>query len=194
VRLHRLVPLVPLMLCAIAACAPVASVPSKQSFAHLSLPSTDGSTHTLHELLARHRWTVFLFHSNTCPTVQVHARRVDALAKKHARNAIGFYWIDSEVDASVERSHETARERSYHIPILIDAGARVADVLGARFASHAFILNDNGEVVYSGGIDSDKRFLHSDATHYLANALDGVLRGQTLSQGDQRTLGCALAR
>ncbi len=161
---------------------------------HLPLLANDSDVLTLDTLVERHDWTVLLFYSDTCPTVRAHDTRVNALARRYAERGVGFYWIDSEHDASPERDRESSQRRRYIFPILKDSHARIADALGARYASHAFLLNANGEVVYSGGIDSDRRFLHPEATPYLANALNRVLAGRKPSLGDERALGCALAR
>jgi hypothetical protein len=157
------------------------------------MQATDGQSYNLNQLTRLHAFTVVLFYSDTCPTVKAHDARVNALAAHYAPQ-VGFYWLDSEVGATVTRDQHSARLRGYSMPILIDEDARVADALGARFASHAFILRRGGAVAYSGGIDSDKRTLHADATPYLGNALNALLHGATPRQSDHRALGCALNR
>jgi Redoxin len=160
----------------------------------VNMPGTDGQSHSLAELVKLHDWTVVLFYSDTCPTVKAHDPRINTLTERYAPKRVGFYWVDSEAGANVTRDASSAATRGYSMPILIDAGAQVADALGARYASQAFILSHNGNLVYSGGIDSDKRFLHPDATPYLASALDAVLADATPPASDVRALGCALAR
>lgn len=168
--------------------------PTRPDVMGLPMPGTDGRVHGLQSMVRSHTWTVLLFFSYSCPTVDAHTARVNALSERYAPLGIGFYWLDSEAHADLERNKTTAKNRGYAIPILTDEGAVVADALGARYASHAFILNAQGEVVYSGGIDSDKRTLHADATPYLANALERVLNGAVPDPGDGRALGCALQR
>lgn len=168
--------------------------PIAEATLQLPLPGTDGETHTLQRLSSRNKWTVLVFFSDTCPTVKAHDARVNALARRYASQGVGFYWIDSELDATLQRDTLSAQRRSYLSPILLDERSRIANALNARYASHAFILNTNAEVVYEGGIDSDKKFLHADATPYLANALDRLLNGETPEVGDSRALGCALRR
>lgn len=168
--------------------------PTAKHVMSVPMAGTDDRVHSLQSMTEAHTWTVVMFFSHTCPTVDAHTPRVNALRERYARRGVGFYWVDSEALGDLERNKTLAKTRGYEIPIVMDKGALLADVLGARYASHAFILNTRGEVVYSGGIDSDKRTLNADATPYLANGLERLLSGAMPDPGDGRALGCALQR
>lgn len=174
--------------------SPVTRPPAAQSTLGFNLPATDGTTYTLRDLLGQHRWTVLTFYSDSCPCVRAHDARLNELVNLYRPRGFGFYLVDSEAGASVDRDRVSALQRGYSIPILIDRHALLADAVKARYATHTVVLDEYGTIVYSGGIDSDKRTLHQDATPYLRNALDALAAGLEPDQGDHRALGCALER
>lgn len=150
-------------------------------------------THVVGDLAARHAFTVLMFYSATCPTVTAHDARLKALwSDYHARN-IGVYAVASEADITVETLGREASRRGYPFPLVWDAGGRLARQLNVRYASQVVVLGADASVVYAGSIDSDRRFLHDDATPYLRNALDALLRGFAPAKTDGAAYGCALS-
>lgn len=63
--------------------------------------------------------------------------------------------------------------------------------VGAQFDTHAIVVDAQGLVRDSGGVDSDMVRLKPDATPHLRNALDELLAGRT-PEIASRALGCTL--
>jgi peroxiredoxin len=155
------------------------------------LPGTDGAAHPL-EPTGGARLTVLFFFANHCPCQAAHdARLRDTYASYHPRG-VEILAVDSEVGATAERDAAEAVKRQYPFPILIDHGGALARRLGAEYATEAFVLDRDGAVRYHGGIDSDKRTLHDDATPYLREALEDLLADRQPRHPESKALGCAL--
>jgi peroxiredoxin len=176
----------------VSGCAAPAARARFPSGYELSLPGSDGRTHDVTAELARAKFTVFVFYSEDCPCMRVHEGRLAELRARYAPSGLRVVLVDSETTAEAGRDAAEARKRGYPFPLLTDADARLARLFGAKFATHAIVVDATGAVRYSGGIDSDKNVLHADATPYLREAIDALLAGRTPPVPDREPLGCAL--
>jgi len=170
-----------------AACAP-AKPPS--ALPNPALAGTDGQSHALVDPKAR--LTVVEFFSIHCPCQREHDERLRALASAYAASGVAFAAVDSEVGATVERDRNEALRRAYPYPILIDDHGTVARALAADYATYSVLVDHDGQVLYSGGIDSDKSHLTGDATPYLRDAIDDALAERPQRRTETKALGCSL--
>jgi hypothetical protein len=171
----------------LASCAPAktpASLPSS------SLAGTDGAAHALVDPNAK--LTVVEFFSIHCPCQREHDARLRALASAYAARGVTFVAVDSEVGASLERDRNEVTRRAYPYPILIDDHGTVARALAADYATYSVLVDHDGQVLYSGGIDSDKSHLQDDATPFLRDAIDDALAGRPVRRTEAKALGCSL--
>ncbi|HET9933311.1 MAG TPA: redoxin domain-containing protein [Polyangiaceae bacterium] len=172
------------------ACAPPPSALDARSA--LSLRGSDARVHDVRKELAEARFTVFVFAAKSCACLDAHAPRLRALHDEYSQKGVAFRLVDSEVGASPSRAMQLARRSDLGFPALADPGARLADALGAAFASHTVIVDEGGRIRYSGGIDSDAARLHDDAKLYVRDALDDLLAGNPPRQARSEALGCSL--
>jgi hypothetical protein len=177
---------------ACAACSPVRSP-------ELAVPSTavvgtTGELVNLRRLVEGARVTVLVFFSRHCCCLDVHEDRLRTLyADSHPRG-VQLFTIDSEVGASREGDDVESARRAYPFPILVDPGGRLADALGAEYATYSLVLDADGRVRYRGGIDTDKTHLRADATPHLRNAIDDLLAGRAPRVTSEKAMGCALEK
>jgi hypothetical protein len=172
-----------------------ASSPSRVSdVPSTTLISGDGSAVDARRLVGSAPWTVLIFFAPHCHCLDAHDGRVRALYEAYHGRGVAFRMIDSETGGSRERDNVEARRRGYPFPILLDRGAKLADALGAEYATYSVVVDAEGRVRYRGGIDSDKMHLHDDAQPYLQFALDDLLSGRAVRFPEVKTLGCALER
>jgi hypothetical protein len=136
--------------------------------------------------------TVLVFFSPTCHCLTVHDGRLVGLYGRYHSRGVELLMIDSETTGSGERDTLEAQRRGYPFPIVRDQGAKLADALGARFASYSVVLDARGRVRYRGGIDSDKSHLHEDAHLYLEDAIGDLLAGRSPRVIEGEALGCEL--
>jgi hypothetical protein len=177
------------------ACAScVAQVPHATRMPNAPLIGPHGESLGVRGLSELAPLTVLVFFSPDCDSLTLHDARLRALAAAYHPRGVQLFMIDSERRGSLERDAAEARRRAYGFPILLDRGARVADLLGAEYATFAVVLDSTGRVRYRGGIDSDRMYLHDDATTYLADALDDLLASREPRVTEAKALGCALQR
>ena len=167
------------------------SAPRTAQAPALDLVDTTGAHRSFPRELAQSKLTVLVFYADHCPCFRAHEERLRELAKLYAPQGVTFLLVDSEVEASLERDATAARERSLP-PIAIDPGARLAEALGAEYATYTVVLDAGGRVRYRGGIDTDKNRLTADAQPYLRDAVDDLLAGREPRRSEGKALGCAL--
>jgi hypothetical protein len=138
--------------------------------------------------------TVLVFFSPDCRCLDVHEPRLRALFDAYRARGVQFFMIDSEVRGSRQRDSDEARRRGYPFPILLDRDAKLANALGADYATYSVILDRSARVRYRGGIDSDNTHLRADATSYVKNALDDLLAEREPRLAVGTTLGCSLQK
>lgn len=154
------------------------------------LSATDGFRRALVDPATR--FTVVEFFSAHCPCQAKHDARLAALAEKYRPLGVAFVAVDSEADATIERDQGEATRRGYRYPILVDPDGAVARALHADYATYTVLVGAGQEILFRGGIDSDRSHLRSDATPYLGNALEDVAAGRPVRRAEAKTLGCSL--
>ncbi len=156
-----------------------------------SLLGTDGATHALAPS-AGAAFAVVVFFANHCPCQAAHDPRVRELYAAYHARGVDFFAVDSETDATKERDALEAAKRGYSFPILMDPGGAFAKSIGAEYATETLVLDRTGTVRYRGGIDSDRKTLHADATPFLREALEDLVSGRAVRRPESKALGCAL--
>ncbi|GAC1555826.1 MAG: hypothetical protein NVS3B10_16560 [Polyangiales bacterium] len=172
------------------ALAPPAVVPA---WPPLTVVDTTGASTTLPADLGRSKLTVLVFYAEHCPCFRVHEARLVELARSYAERGVRVVVVDSEVSASAERDGRAARERGLPA-IAIDPGGRLADAVGAEYATYSVVLDPQGRVRYRGGIDSDKDRLRDATQAFLRDAIDDLLAGREPRVAEGKALGCALQK
>jgi len=171
-------------LCVVGCGAPLS--PSK-----LPLIAGDGSTRTFDDLVRHESVTAFVFVSADCPCLHAHLDRLRAIARDYSVKGVQLVAVDSEVGAE-QRWAAEVKDLGLPFPLFIAKRGRLADALGAEYATYSVVVDGEGRVVYRGGIDTDKRLLHESATSYLRDALDDVLAKRSPRRSEGKTLGCTL--
>jgi hypothetical protein len=138
--------------------------------------------------------TVLVFYSPHCHCLAAHQARLLALYERYHPRGVQFLFVDSEVGATPERDAAEVRAHGYPFSMVTDAGAKLADRVGAQYASYTVVADAQGRIRYRGGIDGDAIHLTDDATPYLANALDDLLAGRDPRTPQAKALGCALQK
>jgi hypothetical protein len=165
-----------------------ASTPGSVGDAVLKDPR--GSSVPIAQLLSDHPFTVVVFYSGTCPCFAAHVDRLQRLAAEFAPQGVGFVAVDSERHAAREPSPPSLVAPA--IPLFRDEDGRLARHLGALYASESYVIDAHGGVRYRGGIDSDRKYLRTDAQPYLREALFGLVSGRAPAFASSKALGCAL--
>jgi hypothetical protein len=179
--LSRCRPLAAALLLAASACAPI------EPRVGIGIATVDLAALPTHASL-----TVLVFFSPRCHCLTLHEPRLKELFERYHPRGVDFVMVDSETDGSAERDAQEAVRRGYRFPIVRDPGARLAEALGAQYATYSVVLDAQGRLRYRGGIDTDRSHLHDDAQPYLKDAIEDLLSGRSPRVAEGKTLGCAL--
>jgi peroxiredoxin len=180
------------MLAGCASCA--APAPRLEQVPNIRLLGAAGESIDLRRAAATARLSVLVFFSPHCRCLDQHEPRLRRFYAAYEPRGVRFFMIDSEVGASPERDAVEAQKRGYPFPILLDPGGRLADLLGAEYATYSVVLDADGRVRYGGGIDTDKTHLNDNAIPYLKSAVDDLLAGREPRLASAKALGCALEK
>jgi peroxiredoxin len=160
-----------------------------------SLPGVDGEHHSLSSL-AGHVATVVVFTGNGCPTVRAYEDRLMALQDARRSDGVRVVAINannphlSPPDTFSEMV-KRATEREFNFSYLKDADGAVAKRFGAICTPHAFVLDGELKIIYSGRID-DSRVGDTITSRDLENAVADVVAGRAVAVSSTDPFGCAI--
>jgi len=145
------------------------------------------------QALSAHKASVFLFISSQCPIANVYTPRFLALAEKYEKRDVQLFAVYSDTQESLADVTRHAKERKLTFPVIRDAGAALADRLGAKMTPEAVLVDAKGEVKYRGRIDDNPVATHVTA-HDLEDAITSVLAGDAVKKPEVLAVGCAIRR
>lgn len=164
---------------------------------NFTLKDTTGAEHTLADLTGEGKIVVLQWFNADCPVVQGHYEGKntfnDLYAKYHPKD-VEFLAINS--GAAGNQGHgkdaEAAKKWKIEYPILSDETGAVGKAYGAKATPHMYIIDTKGTLRYMGAIDNNARGDKSGSAYvnYVAQALDEILAGETVSTPETRAYGC----
>jgi peroxiredoxin len=161
-----------------------------------SLKDTAGKVWNLADLKEK-KAIVVVFVGTECPVNNSFMPRLVELAKEYDAKGVQFLAINANRQDTPDRVAEHAKKNNLPFPVLKDGGAIVADHFEAKRTPEAFVLDSARKVVYRGRIDDQYGvgFSRPQPTRRdLAEALDEVLAGKTVSNSVTEAPGCRIAR
>jgi peroxiredoxin len=161
-----------------------------------TLTDTTGKTWSLAGLKDR-KAVVVLFLGTECPINNAYLPRLTELSRAYEPRGVPFVALNANRQDSPAAVAEHARKNALPFPVLKDAGNVVADRFGAERTPEAFVLDAEHVVRYRGRIDDQYGvgYRRPKATRNdLAEALDEMLAGRTVTQPQTPVAGCYIAR
>jgi peroxiredoxin len=161
------------------------------------LPGADGSVHHLARYLEQSKAVGVVFICNHCPYVKLYLERLKQIQADFADQGFTLIGINPN-DAvqfpqdSYENMKTFAIEQDLTFPYLRDETQDVALTFGAQKTPHVFLLNHQGILVYSGGIDDNAQDPGAIQHRYFHNAIAQVLAGQTIATPATEPVGCSV--
>ncbi len=162
---------------------------------------TMGVEHSLSDFKGK---TVVLEWSNhECPFVVKHYESGNMQKLQEAATTNDVVWLTIVSSAEGKQGATSADEAN---KIMEDVGAkstaRILDPSGeigkmydAKTTPHMFVINEEGNVVYAGAIDSDSSFKQSSiegATNYVTDALASLKAGEEVKVASTKPYGCSV--
>ena len=154
------------------------------------LPDLEGKIHRLSDY--RGKIVIVNFWSCECP----HSERTDRLTLACLANwsaAVELLSIASNRNESAQCAAEAANARRLPM-VLMDAAHVVADLYQAITTPHVFVVDRAGILRYRGAVD-DVTFRQRKPTRFfLAEAVESLLEGHSLTLTETLAYGCAIVR
>lgn len=146
---------------------------------------------------------VVVFTCNHCPTAIAYQDRIKAIQADYddadadvvainANNAIEEHSNGNEFYPTDSFEHMNARAalEKFNFPYLRDESQEIAKAYGAQCTPHAFVIDENRQLVYEGAIDDDRE--GEDVTEqYVRDATDAVLAGDDYPIDTISPMGCS---
>jgi len=163
------------------------------------LKNVDGKTVSLSDYKSAKGFIV-VFTCNHCPFAKAYEDRLIALDKKYAGQGYPVIAInpnnpEKQKEDSFELMQKRAKEKGFTFPYLFDEGQKIYPQYGATKTPHVYILQKTAkgnEVRYIGAIDDNYEEPSEVKEKYAENALDDLLKGQTVKVSETKAIGCSI--
>jgi len=158
-----------------------------------NVKSVDGITHLL-----KNKICVFIFLDVECPISKYYTQILQKIYLKSRQNNVVFFTVfPTKYTTSAEIS---AFNNQYHltIPSILDKSHKLAAKLDATVTPEVFVLNQKGEIQYSGSIDDSYVALgvrnHRPRSFYLQEAIFSVIKKHKPLVSHANAIGCEIQR
>lgn len=163
-----------------------------QKIDNFRLVDHHGQPHALYDL-ADKKAVVIMVQGNGCPIVR---QALPALAEVRARyreQDVEFLLLNSNLQDKRELVAKEATEFKIDFPILVDETQRVGEALGVVRTSEVFVIEPKSwKLAYRGPMDDRLSYERQRPAknHYLTDALDAIVSGQTVKTPKADGVGC----
>jgi len=146
--------------------------------------------------LANKRAIVLVFLSPECPLCKNYTVTLNELLKTYEDKNVALFGIIPGKNYSTSEIEKYNRKYKLKFKLLLDEKYEMSTMLNAKVTPEAFLLNNKGEIIYSGKIDnwavSLKRKRQIITEHYLTNALSASLNGLPVELERTEPVGCII--
>lgn len=157
-----------------------------------NLEGVDDKTHSLGDYKDA-KLVALVFTCNHCPVAKAYQDRLIQLVKDYQDQGVQFVAINvNNIEPDrLPKMKERAAEKGFNFPYLYDPSQQIARDYGATVTPHVFVLDGQRNVAYMGAID-DSQNEAKVAQHYLRDALDALLAGQSPATATTQQFGCSI--
>ncbi|RZJ69740.1 thioredoxin family protein [Flavobacterium sp.] len=143
---------------------------------------------------------IVVFTCNHCPYAKAYEDRIVALNKKYAPQGYPVIAInpnnpEKQKEDSFDLMKVRAKEKGFAFPYLFDEGQKIHPQYGATKTPHVYILQKTAkgnEVKYIGAIDDNYDEPSAVKEKYVENAVDALLKGQSIKVTETKAIGCSI--
>ncbi|OKH52327.1 thioredoxin family protein [Calothrix sp. HK-06] len=162
---------------------------------------SNGKTHNLSDFKGK---TVVLEWTNhECPFVKKHYESNNMQALQKEKTGKGVVWLSiissapgQQGNVTPQKANELTKTRNANpTAVLIDADGKVGKLYQARTTPHMYVIDKNGVLQYTGGIDDNSSKNPQDAktaNNYVRAAVDSVLNGEPVKTSTTQPYGCSV--
>lgn len=140
------------------------------------------------------RPAVLVFLHPDCPISNQYLTELNRLAASWKERPIDIYGVVSDSRIHRDRAQRYAREYSIQFPVLFDQSGELATRLAPARVPEAFVVDEQGQVVYRGRIDDQWAEVGRRRTQVtrrdLSDAVEAVLAGRSVALAKTEAVGC----
>ncbi|HVJ85496.1 MAG TPA: redoxin domain-containing protein [Caulifigura sp.] len=132
-----------------------------------------------------------------CPLAKQYSIRLQELAKEFADKGVTFLGVDANSQDAPTEIAAFVRRQGLEFPMLIDAGCKLAEKLGATRTPEVVVLDQNRAVRYRGRIDDQFQIgvVRDKAERQeLRDAVDALLAGKPILVAETQPIGCLIGK
>jgi len=172
----------------------VASCTSERPIEDIPLTDLKGAQTSID--VAAHPVTVIAFLSPECPLCISYSRNLKATHDRFAAQDVALVGVFAGKWFSQQEVGAFATKYDLAFPMVLDADNGLAKRLRATITPEVFVMNSQGQVLYSGGIDNRMNALgkmkQEVTAHYLDDAIAAALDGREISPAKTKAVGCLI--
>jgi thioredoxin-related protein len=139
-----------------------------------------------------------IFSCNTCPYVKLSETRIKENSDFCIANGIGCILVNSNEaqrgeDDSFDKMAAYYNDQKLKCPYAVDIKSQLANAFGATRTPQCFLFSPKG-LIYKGAIDDNVKDPSAVKASYLKDALNSLLKGNTPSVQETKSIGCTIKR
>ncbi len=138
---------------------------------------------------------LFIFLSPECPMSKNYTLTLNKMFHQY-NNQVEFYGCISGKGFTTVEIQSFIKTYKIAFPLFVDVDKKFTNYLKATVTPEVLLLNNNGELVYSGAIDNwleDTGKQRVDVTkHYLMDAIEASLSNKTVAVKKTKAYGCLI--
>jgi glutathione peroxidase-family protein len=143
---------------------------------------------------------IIVFTCNHCPFAKLYPERLNNLNKKYLKLQVPLIAISSTdtliyEEDSYSKMIEVSKEKDFSFPYLKDNTQDDAKNFQAQKTPHPFVLwkeNNQWKIKYNGAIDDNGEEPDKVNHSYIEEAVDALLKGQTVAVAETKSIGCTI--
>lgn len=142
-------------------------------------------------------FVVVAFLGTECPLAKLYAARLQSMQTELAEDGVRILGVMSNRHDSLLDISAFAQREKLTFPIVKDAGARLADELGAERTPEVFVFDSGRRLRYRGRIDDQYGIGYvrdEPRRRDLQTALDELIAGSPVSIASTDAVGCIIGR
>jgi len=138
---------------------------------------------------------VVVFLANHCPVVTLTEDRMIDFASDYKDKSVKVValCVSNMSDDLLPKIKERVKDKGYNFAYGHDASQKIGKAFGAYATPQFFVLDKTRTIRYTGGMDDS----HNDASkvtkQYLRDAVDAVLKGESVEVAETKAVGCGIS-
>lgn len=162
-----------------------------------TLTGVDGQAYNLAKLVAENNAVAVTFSCNHCPYVRAWEGRMVEIQRDYKDKGFVLIAVNSNdtvkyPDDDMANMQTRAKEEGFNFLYVRDDDQSTAHAYGGTHTPHVFLLDGQGTLQYRGAIDDNHDDPAAVQSHYLRDALDAVLNGETPAVRTTDAKGCTI--